>query len=429
MPAALDSERLERLLGGPDLARLRQRLARKLLRDGGGRLTLSRVSDRERAAVERLVGRPARQGRSLSVDLDALSHALARAGVAGDLRAALEALDGPLVDPQAARDASRQRWDALLSAVRPEAERLGVNGWLDDLRRGGQLKRLAGGSEAQGKRLLEQALAVLARLPVRGATLSTLAAESLGDAHALDAGRPVAALVRRALARHWRGGVALANPDERSVWAHAGVLLGGDITSAVLTLRLPVRDAAQPSAEPLDAALERYRRIAEPTWLTLRQLLRHPPGWSVRQRDVFVCENPAVLAEAAERLGHAAAPMVTTWGRPNAAVLTLLEQLEAAGAVLHYHGDFDWPGIAIANALLARFAMRPWRMGAEDLASCTHLPGRPLEGRPLEALWDAALRAGMEQRGRALHEEQLIETLLEDIRGGNVCVGSRDTLI
>ena len=411
MSVPVDVERLERLLGGPGLARLRQRMARKLLREGGGRLTLSRASDLERAAVERLVGRPPRQGKSLSVDLDALSHALVRAGVAKDLRTALEALDGPLVDRSAEREVARQRWNALLTAFRSEAERLGVDGWLDDLRRGGQLKRLAGGSEAQGRRLLEQALAVLARLPASGVALSTLAAECLGDAHALDAGRPVSALVRRALARHWRGGVALVNPDERSIWAHAGVLLGGDITSAVLTLRLPVQGGGR-----LDTALEGYRRLAEPIWLTLRQLLRHPPVWDIEGCDIFVCENPAVLAEAAERLGRDAAPMVTTWGRPNAAVLTLLEQLEAAGATLHYHGDFDWPGIGIANALLARFAMRPWRMWTEDLAACAHLPGRLLEGRPLEALWDASLRAAMEQRGRALHEEQLIETLLGDLR-------------
>ncbi|MFO7647882.1 TIGR02679 family protein [Halomonas campaniensis] len=407
----LDLPRLQRLLGGPELARLRQRLRGKLLRGGGGRLTLSQASDLERAAVERLVGRPPRQGKSLSVDLEALSHALARAGVSGDLRVALEALDGPLVDAQAHREAARQRWGELLDAYYPDADRLGVSDWLEDLRRGGQLKRLAGGDEAQGRRLLEQALVVLARLPVQGMTLSTLAAECLGDAHALDAGRPVSALVRRALARHWRGGVALAIPDERSTWAHAGVLLGGDITSAVLTLRVPVR-----GGDGLEMALSGYQRLAEPTWLTLRQLLRHPPRWDVQGRDVFVCENPAVLAEAAERLRTDAAPLVATWGRPGAAVLTLLEQLEAAGAALRYHGDFDWPGISIANALLSRFAMRPWRMAAKDLEGCAHLAGKLLEGKPIEALWDPCLRATMEQRGQALHEEQLIETLLGDLR-------------
>lgn len=407
----VDHDRLRRLLGGPELARLRQRLRGKLLREEGGRLTLSRASELERDAVERLIGRPPRRGKSLSVALEVLSHALARAGVSTDLQSALEALDGPLIDHRTVREEARQRWDELLDAYRPEAERQGVSGWLADLRRGGQLKRLAGGSEEQGARLLEQALSVLERLPAQGMTLSTLAAECLGDAHALDAGQPVSALVRRALARHWRGGVALDNPDERSTWAHAGVLLGGDITSAALTLRLPVRGESD-----ADAGLAHYHRLAEPAWLTLRQLLRHPPEWDVDGCDVFVCENPAVLAEAAERLGPGSAPLIVTWGRPGAAVLALLEQLETAGAVLYYHGDFDWPGISIANALLARFAMRPWRMAAEDLKSHAHLEGKPLEGRAQEAAWDPQLRAALERRGRALHEEQLIEILLGDLR-------------
>ncbi len=60
--------------------------------------------------------------------------------------------------------------------------------------------------------------------------------------------------------------------------------------------------------------------------------------------------------------------------------------------------------------------MRPWRMAAEDLKSHAHLEGKPLEGRAQEAAWDPQLRAALERRGRALHEEQLIETLLHDLR-------------
>ncbi|TDO02978.1 MULTISPECIES: TIGR02679 family protein [Halomonas] len=409
----MEPERLQRLLGGNELARLRHKLARKLLRDGGGRLSLSRVSDAERAAVERLIGRSPRQGKSLSVELEALSRALARAGVAADLRVALEALDGPLIDARAEREAERRRWKEMLDGYRRRAELLGVADWLEALQANGLLKRLARGNESQGQRLLEQALGVLERLPVQGLSLSALAAECLGDAHGLDAGRPVAALVRRALARHWRGGVARVDSDERSLWAHAGVLMGGDITSAVLTWRLPVRPG-----QSLDRALSCYCQQAEPSWLTLRQLLRHPPAWACAGRDVFVCENPAVLAEAAERLGAAGAPLVVTWGQPGAAVLTLLEQLEAAGAVLHYHGDFDWAGIRIANALLERFAMRPWRMGVGDLLEYADLGGRLLAGRPREARWDPKLRSALEARGRAVHEEQLIDILLGDLRLG-----------
>ena len=410
MSARVDIPRLERLLGGLELASLRRKLARKLLRDGGSRLSLSSASEAERAAVEGLIGRPSRQGKSLSVDLEAMSRALARAGVADDLRTALETLDGPLVDGRAEREEERRRWTALIEDYRLRAEAIDLRAWLEALQTSGLLKRLARGSEHQGRILLDQAMDVLEYLPVQGMTLSALAGECLGDAHGLDAGKPVAALVRRALARHWRGGVALADPDERAVWAHAGVLVGGDVTSAVLTFRLPVF-----AGQGLDEALSHYLDRAEPTWLTLRQLLRHPPRWDCAGRSVFVCENPAVLAEAAERLGASSAPVVATWGRPGAAVLTLLEQLEAAGAVLHYHGDFDWAGISIANALMGRFAMRPWQMSADELTTYAHLPGKRLEGRPLEARWDSGLRDALEARGLALHEEQVIERLLWDL--------------
>lgn len=54
-------------------------------------------------------------------------------------------------------------------------------------------------------------------------------------------------------------------------------------------------------------------------------------------------------------------------------------------------------------------------MSRDDLMAMAILPGKPLEGRPLEAHWDSGLREILQQRGRALHEEQLIETLLGDM--------------
>jgi hypothetical protein len=50
-----------------------------------------------------------------------------------------------------------------------------------------------------------------------------------------------------------------------------------------------------------------------------------------------------------------------------------------------------------------------------DLAACGHLPGKPLEGRPVDAQWDPGLRDALKRRGTAVHEEQLIEALLHDL--------------
>lgn len=404
-----DRERLERLLGGAANERLRRRLRERLLAGGTGAVTLTRATDAERTAVERLLGRPPRRGRTLSVDPAALSDTLNRAGIAADLRQALETLDGPLHDPAAARAASRARWQTIIEHARPEANRLGCEAWLETIAQRGLLKRLARGDHERGHELLNGALTVLAALPGRGINRSTLAARCLGDAHALDRGQPVAALVRHAL-KHRR---AAQPADERSLWAEAGVLVGGDISSTVLAYQLPARGTGA-NAE-VTAVLNRR---AEPVYLTLRQLLRQPTDWAVAGRDVYVCENPTIVAEAAEQLGTTCAPLIATSGRPGAAVFTLLEQLVDAGARLRVRADLDWAGIGIANSLFARFEATPWHMDGRTLQAHANHPGRPLEGTAVGADWAPDLAAALQRRGTALEEEQLLATLLDDLREG-----------
>jgi uncharacterized protein (TIGR02679 family) len=360
--------------------------------------------------VERLLGRPPRSGSSLRISLPEIDATLARAGIAPGLRAALEALDGPIRDELAEQQAETRRWQALFDAVRGRATRLGLEPWLDELAARGLLKRLARRDPARAAALLEQSLTVLEALPDPGLNRSTLAARCLGDAHGLDPGQAVAALVRRALHRHWRGGIGDDRPDERTIWAHAGILVGGDITSTVLVYRLPVKGDV-----PGSRMLRTQNESGEPAYLTLRQLLRHPPHWDCAGREIFVCENPTVVAEAAERLGTTCAPLVSTCGRPGAAVWQLLEQLRDAGARLRYRADFDWAGLSIMNSVLARFDAHPWRMDAATLQRHAQVPGPPMDGPAVSAQWDPGLAPALASRGCALHEEQLLDDLLEDL--------------
>jgi uncharacterized protein (TIGR02679 family) len=125
--------------------------------------------------------------------------------------------------------------------------------------------------------------------------------------------------------------------------------------------------------------------------------VRSEPG------SVFVCENPAVLRAAAERLGPASAPLVCTEGRPSVAAATLLDRLVAGGAVLHPRADFDWPGLAIGGALLARPGTRPWRFAAADYerARRARVTNRPaLGGSPVASPWSPALAIRDGGRGR-----------------------------
>jgi uncharacterized protein (TIGR02679 family) len=161
--------------------------------------------------------------------------------------------------------------------------------------------------------------------------------------------------------------------------------------------------------------VENARRLGDPVHLSLRALLRTSPQWAVESRAVFVCENPAVVAMAADRLGSRAAPLVCTDGMPSAAQRTLLSQLSAAGARLRYHGDFDWPGIGIGNFVMRSFRAEPWRFDSAHYSSTVLRTGRRLSELPVNADWDADLSRSMQEFGYALEEEAVIDLLLEDL--------------
>jgi len=92
-------------------------------------------------------------------------------------------------------------------------------------------------------------------------------------------------------------------------------------------------------------------------------------------------------------------PLLCTAGQPASAAQLLLGHLCQAGCRLRYHGDLDTPGIAIANLLIRRFAMEPWRMSAADYVSCVSLDGPPLRARIFEAVWDDQLSREMRSCG------------------------------
>ena len=68
-----------------------------------------------------------------------------------------------------------------------------------------------------------------------------------------------------------------------------------------------------------------------------------------------------MVAAAAEELGARCQPLVCVGGQPSAAGRRLLELLAAGGADFGYHGDSDWGGVRIANAVRHRVNWWPWR--------------------------------------------------------------------
>jgi len=421
--------RVHKLLGGDDLAALRQRLRRHFERAEpgapAGMLRLGALSRPEHEALSLLTGRPPREGKSMQIDIGSLDTALRSAGIAHSLQEALEQLDGPIVHRASARAAVQASWSAVVAGCAHPA----LAGYLQASAALGLLKRLARNDAAAAQRLLERAGAVLRRLPASGLARAQLAAETLGNAHALDSGQATATLVLAA----WRqlepvqAGAHDAEetadetscrtpdrspdraPDERArdIWARAGVLVN-ELARPVLFLNLPVQE----NETPVGTA-------GEPGYLSLRRLLRTPPRWAVAGLTVYVCENPNLLAIAADHLGKRCAPLVCTDGMPAAAQRTLLTQLVHSGARLGYHGDFDWPGVQIGNHVMRAWDAQPWRFAAADYeaaaASAPHTR-RDLADAGVVASWDAALAPTMQRHGLAIAEEAVAARLLEDLR-------------
>jgi uncharacterized protein (TIGR02679 family) len=259
--------------------------------------------------------------------------------------------------------------------------------------------------------LAEQAAVVLERLPAAAVPLSVLASTAAGDGHALDEDRPLSTLVLHGAAV--LAGVPAGEGAEwrRTVWASVGVLYG-ELTSPVLTLNLP-GDAATMTGRVLAV----WGEAGQPVHLTVRQLLRDPPELRLRGQSVFVCENPVVVAEASNRLGVWSAPVVCVSGHPAGAATLLLRRLAQAGAVLRYHGDFDWSGLTIANGIVARFGALSWRFDAAAYrtAVASDRGGVPLRGAPVTAVWDAALTTAMAELGVRVEEETVLDDLLGDL--------------
>ncbi|WP_405864099.1 TIGR02679 family protein [Streptomyces sp. NBC_01515] len=403
----IDAERLGRLLGDPGLAWLVERVRQRMSHDRllTGPVTLATPDESQRRAAESLLGRAPRAGRSLTVRLDTVDAILRRSGVSGEgLAAAVVALTGPVTLRAEARDSEERAWEKAYAPLGTLDAALAD--WAERIRKDGLVRRLARTPEVAGP-MVDAAVRALRSLPVVPPTSrATFAARQLSNAHALDEGTPLAALVLSGLR------CLTAFPDgegaewRREAWASAG-LLKDDVSSTVLSLNL----RGTPS-------LDWMADSGEPAVLTLRFLTRRTPvPVSATRGTVHVCENPAVLSAAADAFGPACPPMVCLQGQPSAAALTLLRGLSGQGADLLYHGDFDWGGARIAVTLRRSVPWRPWRYTAAHYrAAAAEMAEAPeLTGSPAATPWDPDLAVALAERGVRVEEEAVLDDLLSDL--------------
>lgn len=380
------------------------------------------VSGDARAAIAGLVAVSPAGDDPLSVRLDRLDEALRRGAAAIDLVTLLEEVGGPLLDRRASRAgrnaAASAGWQSLREHPAVQTHP-GLIEWLDGLRSSGSARRLAGSVE-QVAPFVRRALDVLGRLPVDEMSLAVFAVDATGDSHGLDRSTRLGPFVAGAL-RHIDprpdGGESGSSPVRgaiswREAWDRVGVVCD-EVSVSVLVLNL---DTTGKPGGPVSTAVLEHRRAGLPLRLTLNQL--RSEALNVTPGIVRSCENPSVLAKAATTLGSQAGPLVCTDGQPNSAVDELLRQARTASATVAHHGDFDWGGIRIANALMSRYQVEPWRFSTSDYLASVADAHLPLEAsrHPIAATWDPDLVPTMVERGRCLFEEQVLDDLVEDLQ-------------
>jgi uncharacterized protein (TIGR02679 family) len=403
-------QQLQLLLGAPELGWLVDRIRIRLERGEpvDGTVTLVGATAEQRRAAARLLGRTAGRGTSLSIPLPEVDAALRRAGIETGLRAAVETVSGPVRDRAAERATEVRRFQDVLDAARRSqlAARAWHVTWLDEISRDGTLTRLV--RQGQGQ-LVAQATAVLERLPAGpdepAVLLPALAEAVTGDTSAL-AATPLAGLVLRALALREDVPVPADPEAERALWTAAGAV-GDDLASQVLVLNVRAAGAA------LGSWLTEAAEAGEPFRVTLHQLTVMPI--MPLAIDLRVCENPAVLRAAAAQLGADSAPLVCTEGEPSVACYRLLQAAVATGTRIHWHSDFDWPGLRSTAAAIRRLGAAPWLMGADDYRAGLAASSEPLKGPSAESPWDTRLASLMQASGKAVTEDRLLLALLADL--------------
>lgn len=378
-----------------------------------GAVTVAGLDRDARHAVAGLLGRPVPRERT-RIDLAALDVTLRERSGVGGLVAVLECLAGPVRNRAAERSSRAAGREAPYIQARAwlaDRTDIATGGWVEEwlsgVRRSGVLSRLPSGQLAGETlvRALDLAAAMIGDEEPAAVSRTELAARSTGDAHGLDDGSVLAQLVLRALAVATEATPPATVAARRALWERHGV--NADLVSSTC-LVLGVRtQGASPMARRLRLAAD----AGDPVHLTAWDLARStgeawPGTW------VLVCENPRVLEAVAQARGGAVA-MVCTSGMPGLVALEVLRRLATSGAELAYHGDFDWPGVAIANRLVGLVGVYPWQMNAEDYTAAARPDGPALQGRPVLPVWDLGLGAVMTRKGVAVHEEAVLNDLLD----------------
>lgn len=422
-PGALPPE-LREYLATPHLAPMwqavRARLERNRLQPTGTvSVNLDQVgADRLSGLLGRTVAAGARRRISLA-DLDA---ALRGSDGGRGLVSVIEILDGrPVLDRAGARDSIQAEWAEVWRRLDSSLAEAGladapwVADWIDSLRRSGVLTRA--GTDA-ADRALSHAVAGLGIL-LKGAEgpqsireLGALASEVTGTAHGFDETTLAAGVLLRAAAHALERPAPETAADRRELWKALRVATDS-LSGTVLAWQI-----RPPGTDGWSRMMRDRADLGLVTHLTLHELdVAGSASLAPQGQAISVCENPQVLQAAARTRSEM--PLLCLSGNPAIVGTRLIRTMVHQGNTLRYHGDFDWPGVAIAARVMGLGA-EPWQMFAVDyLAAVERLDDDhvlALTGNPSLTPWDPRLGPVMAEQGVAVHEEFVLPNLLADLR-------------
>jgi Protein of unknown function C-terminus (DUF2399)/Protein of unknown function N-terminus (DUF3323) len=419
--------------------------ARRALEGNGlqltGSIVLANPSDEEKRALHALLGRG-----SSRVELSVLDRAINDAVGMGLIEWLVDT-SGELRDRAAERAARVSRRFAVESvAIDHElAKRSWFEEWMKVARRDGAIANAVRFEERQ---YLQAALEVLEVVLSGGhdrVPLATAVAAATGDTKRLNSGT-VRALVEHGLALEAEIPRPTRSAERRLLWALYGIVVD-DVSSDVLVLNIrPVGDSA------LARWLREAADLGEPFRITLRQLERaeltfeaaflgeirgdeasdargasHRVGSKGQLRGagralvpVSVCENPAIVMDAAIRLGGESLPLLCTEGVPSDAFWKLANAIAEGGSPVRVHADFDASGCTIVASVIDRLGATPWRFDAQNYERALVAFGDRVslprsKGTPPETPWDPKLGRAISRDTRSVFEELLVDELLADL--------------
>lgn len=413
----------------PACDRLMRELRRKWESHGKvtGRITLKQITEEERRVIGGVIGKHLPEG-TIQIAFSEVEQGLQKTRFAPvDMKTVLEAYFGTSLYTNKEKEEQKrqEKEDFFEKHIQMQRESTLVVSWLEEMQKQKKYGYQLMSKEYRKDRkdaevLLRNVEAALSRLEntEEESLLAVFAAEISGNPHYFDKGTAASQLLTHAVC-FWKNIELPCNTYEwRDCMQMAG-LVSDNIASMLhaFGVRLETKEGWHP-------AYDAFCRRKEPFVLTAENL-RTAVGARAYAGKVYVVENEMVFLYLAENTKDCEVTLLCTSGQLRAAAFRLLSCLVQGGAEIYYSGDLDPEGMDIADRLWRRYgeAVHLWRMSGEDydrsiskeLLSHQRLGKLSRLQNPI--LCSAAERVYKEKR--AGYQENIIESLLEDIRHEN----------